>query len=96
MAVQFKDLGSGEGEFFVEDNGEQVGEMSVRLEGDVMTVTHTEVDPRMEGKGLAKMILESMVEFARENNLKVLPKCSYVKTQFQRNSAEYADVWQQR
>lgn len=96
MRVQFMDNGEGEGEFYVEEGGEHIGEMSVLIEGDIMTVKHTEVHPDMEGKGLARLMLDGMVEFARENSLKVLPKCSYVKTQFQRHDGEYGDVWQRQ
>ena len=39
------------------------------------------------------MLLEKMVSYAREENKKVIPKCSYVHAQFKRHADEYKDIW---
>ncbi len=83
----------GEGKFFIVDDTEQVGEMVVEIKKDLLTVFHTEVLPQAEGKGLAKKLLVAMTDYARLNNLKVIPFCPYVHLQFRRNPETYADVW---
>ena len=81
------------GAFVIEEEGKQVGEMVIGLGETALTVYHTEVNPEMEGKGLAKLMLEEMVSYARSNNLQVVPLCEYVHVQFKRHPDDYADVW---
>lgn len=84
---------NGHGAFTIRDGEEQLGEMVVSLSGKNLTVYHTEVSPKAEGKGLAKQMLAEMVAYARKNQLKVIPLCPYVHAQFKRHPEEYADVW---
>jgi predicted GNAT family acetyltransferase len=83
----------GSGHFFIMDGDEQVAEMGISISGIDLTVYHTEVSPKFEGKGLAKQLLAAMVDHARKNALKVIPLCPYVHAQFKRHPEEYADVW---
>lgn len=81
------------GAFYIMHDGEQMGEMVISIADNVLTAYHTEVEPKAEGKGLAKKLLEGMVAYAREHQLKVLPLCAYVHAQFKRHPEEYADIW---
>lgn len=81
------------GEFYIAKGEKELGEMTIGIKGSTMTVYHTGVVPEAEGQGLAKMMLEAMVAYARENSLKVVPLCSYVHAQFKRNPDMYADIW---
>ena len=83
----------GHGHFYILDAEEQVAEMVVSIAGNMLTVYHTEVLPKAEGKGLAKQLLSAMVDYARKNGLKVIPLCPYVHAQFKRHPEVYADVW---
>jgi hypothetical protein len=85
----------GHGSFQVIEAEEQLGEMAVSVTGEILTVYHTEVSPKGEGRGLAKAMLNEMVGYARTNGLKVKPLCPYVHAQFKRRPADYADVWYQ-
>ena len=84
---------NGQGSFTIKDGEEQVGEMVVSLSGKNLTVYHTEVSAKAEGKGLAKQMMMEMVAYARKNHLKVIPLCPYVHAQFKRHPDEYADIW---
>ena len=81
------------GAFIVSEKGEPLGEMVISISGDKLTVYHTEVDPKAEGRGLAKKLLETMVAYAREHQLQVIPLCPYVHLQFRRHPDQYADLW---
>lgn len=81
------------GHFYILDGEEQVAEMEISISGNDLTVYHTEVLPKAEGKGLAKKLLTTMVDYARQHALKVIPLCPYVHAQFKRHPEEYADVW---
>ena len=91
--VQLTMNDKGHGAFVVLDGPKQLGEMVVGISGSDMTVYHTEVIPEAEGQGLAKMMLEAMVDHARTSHLKVIPLCPYVLAQFQKNPANYAEIW---
>ena len=82
------------GAFIIKEGEEQIGEMVVSVSGGHLTVYHTEVAPAADGKGLAKKMLQEMVDYARRNGLKVIPLCPYVHAQFRRHPDEYADLWQ--
>lgn len=84
----------GQGAFLVMDGAEQLGEMVVSVSDKNLTVYHTEVAAKAEGKGLARKMLDTMVDYARKNGLKVIPLCPYVHAQFKRHPEEFADVWQ--
>jgi len=84
---------NGEGGFFIFDGEEQLGEMIVSITGNQLTVYHTEVSAKAEGKGFAKLLLNAMTDYVRANELKVIPICPYVHLQFRRHPDEYADIW---
>ena len=81
------------GAFYIDENQKKAGEMVVGISETALTVYHTEVDPEMEGKGLAKQMLDEMVNYARKHDLQVVPLCEYVLVQFKRHPDEYKDIW---
>ena len=83
----------GNGSFFISESGEQLGEMAISVSGGTLTVHHTEVSSKAEGRGFAKKLLEAMAAHANENNLKVIPQCRFVLTQFNRHPDQYAGLW---
>jgi hypothetical protein len=91
--VQLKVNDNGRGEFFIAKDGDEVAEMEIQIDKDNITVYHTEVVKEEEGKGLAKKLLDHMVNYARTHKLKVVPLCPYVYAQFKKHRAEYADLW---
>jgi len=84
----------GKGAFFLEENDRRLGEMQIGISEKILTVYHTEVVPEMEGKGGTKKLLETMVEYARTNKLKVNPLCPYVLSMFRKHPDMYEDIWQ--
>lgn len=83
----------GHGLFYIDENNEQIAKMIIGIYDRELTVYHTEVLPKAEGKGLAKEMLNAMVAYARENNLQVIALCPYVFAQFKQHPDEYKDVW---
>ena len=67
--------------------------MEIQINKDNITAFHTEVVKEEEGKGLAKKLLDHLVDYARTHKLKVVPLCPYVYAQFKRHRSEYADLW---
>ena len=83
----------GHGAFRIMEDSKQLGEMVISIAGKNLTVYHTEVAPEAEGKGLAKLMLNAMVDYAGKNDLKVIPLCPYVHAQFKRHPDQYANIW---
>ncbi|WP_025142788.1 GNAT family N-acetyltransferase [Pedobacter jeongneungensis] len=79
--------------FDLYDEDGKVGEMVFDIQGKDLTVYHTEVSPKKEGMGYAKLLLDAMVGYVRKNNLKVIPLCPYVHLQFKRHEELYQDIW---
>jgi predicted GNAT family acetyltransferase len=61
------------------------GEVTYRLNGDVMTILHTEVDPSLEGQGVAGRLVQAALDHARANRLRVDPVCGYASKYMQRH-----------
>jgi predicted GNAT family acetyltransferase len=49
------------------------------IEKKKMNLYHTYTHPDLRGKGLAAKVVIAALEYAKENNLKVIPGCSYVQ-----------------
>ncbi len=58
---------------------------------DLMIIDHTEVGEELKGQGAGKELVKASVEFARKNNIKILPLCPFAKATFKK-TPEYADV----
>lgn len=83
----------GNGSFKLYEGTIELGEMTVGIDDDKLTVYHTRVVPEEEGKGYAKQLLNALVDYARAHHLQVVPLCPYVHTQFQHHPEQYADLW---
>lgn len=68
-----------------------IGFCDYKTNNDVLDVYHTEVDKAYGGKGLAGKLLDQVVDFARKENKKIYPTCSYVLKKFDQDEA-YKDV----
>jgi len=56
-----------------------------------ITVDHTYVSDQLAGQGVGKLLLKSLAEWARRENKKIIPQCSFVKAQMEKNK-EYHDL----
>ena len=61
------------------------------LEDKEINLYHTYTHPALRGKGLAAHVVRAAFEFAKENNLKVIPTCSYVQA-FVSKKSEYKEL----
>lgn len=80
-----------EKKFFVHSDGHEA-HMTYRYQDDSTVVyKHTYVPPELRGGGLAGKIVRTALEWARTENLKVVPTCSFVEG-FVRKHPEYQDI----
>jgi len=68
------------GKFTIYEDEETAGEMTYTWAGEKrFIIDHTIVDDKFRGKDYGKQLVMKAVEFAREQNLKILPLCPYAK-----------------
>jgi predicted GNAT family acetyltransferase len=73
------------GYFRAVDNEIEAGRMTYTWAGiDKFIIDHTEVNPGFAGQSVGKKLVMAAVEYARENNLKILPLCPFAKSVFDR------------
>ena len=58
---------------------------------DQIIVDHTWVDNSLRGQGIARQLLERVVAMAREEQLTIIPTCSYARVKLE-GDPQYADV----
>ncbi len=87
------EIKQGENRFYIEnENNEAVGEITFEKEDEnTIVAKSTFVDPSLRGQGIAKKLLDRLADYARKNNLKIRPSCSYVVKAFEQ-SDEYNDI----
>lgn len=91
MQIQQKQEGN-KGMFYVEENGSMPAELVYSIpSADKIIIEHTEVADSLSGKGIGKQLVKAAVDFARANNKKIIPLCTFAKSVFDRES-EWADV----
>jgi len=61
------------------------GRLDYSVRGDVMTIVHTEVDPALEGRGVAGALVRAALDHARANGLKVRAQCEYAASYLDRH-----------
>lgn len=80
------------GSFYIDVNGNHEAMMTFVFAGhDKIIIDHTEVKPGNEGKGFGKKMVVKAVEYARANNIKIIPLCPFAKSVFDK-TPEFKDV----
>ncbi len=59
--------------------------VSYNLNEGVIEFYTTYTPPQLRGRGLAEKVVRAALEYAKENNFKVIPSCSYVGVFIERN-----------
>jgi len=91
MDIQHIEHGS-KGAFIIKENNERLAEMTYSKAGDsLIIIDHTEVSDALRGKGAGKQLVIAAVEYARANQLKILPLCPFAKSVFDK-TPEFSDV----
>ncbi len=70
-------------EVFVD--GELAGWSEYRGGGDPRAFTHTEIDPRFEGRGVGSALVHQALEDVRGRGMHVLPMCPFVRAYLARH-----------
>lgn len=81
-----------DGVFYLEKEGKRLAEMTYSKAGtDRIIIDHTEVDPALRGTGAGKDLVMYAVEYARNQEIKIIPLCPFANSVFQKTQ-EIRDV----
>ena len=65
--------------------GESIAFIDYKLTGDRLYLIHTEVPPELEGKGAGSAIVQKALQYAKDNNYKIVPICPFVQSYLKRH-----------
>lgn len=78
----------GQNRFYIENESTEIAEITfIPQNNNTIIIDHTFVDPSLRGQGVAKQLLDEVVRYAREKNLKIIPMCSYAVTAMKRDQS---------
>lgn len=94
IEVTKEDLGGGQGRYVARINGgdDEAELVFITRGANLISADHTFAPPAMRGTGAASALVQAMVDDARENGFKVIPRCSYVVAQAEQHP-DWADVF---
>ena len=77
------------GSFFVLNNNERLAYLSyTEKPAGVLQLTHTFVSDALRGQKMASKVVEAAIAFARKNNKKLNPVCTYAIAWFEKHPHE--------
>lgn len=87
------EIKKGNNKFYIGESEENILARITWKDGgnQIIVIDHTIVDPSLRGQGIAGKLIKKVVEMAREENLKIVPVCSYAVVKLTRTD-EYQDV----
>ncbi|MCJ8209515.1 N-acetyltransferase [Mucilaginibacter sp. RS28] len=92
MRVELENKGDDELLFFIAEDSAHIGEMYAAItEPKVITIYHTHVKEAYQGRHLGELLVENSVNYARKNQLRIVPSCSYAQGVFARRK-DFNDV----
>lgn len=75
-----------------ENSANPIAEITfIPTDDDKLIVNHTYVSDSLRGQGIAMKLVEKVIEYARAENKKIVPVCSYVY-KVMANKDEYKDI----
>ena len=66
--------------------------LAYRLTGQEMDLHHTFVPEAFRGRGLAERLCQAAFEYAKAQQLTVIPSCPYISGAYLKRHAEYAPL----
>ncbi|MDO5054980.1 GNAT family N-acetyltransferase [Pasteurella oralis] len=77
-----------EGEFFLLDKmGNKAAQLTYFfIDEKTINANHTYVSPTLRGQGVAEQLYQALVRFVDQNQLHLIPTCSYIVKKWQRDN----------
>jgi uncharacterized protein len=78
--------------FEIYSDGALAGFAEFKVSNQMISYTHTEIDPKFGGQGLGSQLIKEALDEALNQNLEVAPYCSFVSAYIKKNSENYLDL----
>ena len=87
--IEIKQIKDNNESYFAAFDGDKVaGRIFYTSAGEKkMILDHTEVDINYRGQGIGNKILARIVEYVRENDIKIIPLCPFAKSVFEKTES---------
>ena len=72
-------------------DGRRIGQLRYTRDGDVLTLTHTEVSAEFSGQGLAGRLVESALTDIRDHGQSGVAQCPYARSYLHKHP-QWADL----
>ena len=77
-----------EGTFYLKDGEQKIAEILYTIQvSSRIFINHTFVNEQYQGQGLGKILVKAVIDYAREEDFKVVPLCSYARALISKNEA---------
>lgn len=73
-------------------DGRLAGFAQYRLDGERITIFHTEVEPEYEGHGVGEELARGALDDVRRRGLSLVPLCPFIAGYIHRHPADYLDL----
>lgn len=78
--------------FSLKVDGQEVGRMMVNITPGIVKAGYTSVGLAHRKNGYGRKLVSAVVDYARENNLKIIPECGFVAMMFNKYPETYGDI----
>jgi len=93
MEILNKKIGK-KGLFYIEKDHKILAEMVYTMpSADKMIIEHTEVSEELKGQNVGSKLVKNAADYARKNNIKIIPLCPFTLSVFKKKAPEFDDVW---
>ena len=92
MSEVIKEVSGSKGRFLLATEAGDA-ELTISIASPTLVIAdHTEVPQPLEGQGIARRLLDALLEDARANGYRIVPLCPYVNAQ-RRKHPEWAELF---
>lgn len=78
--------------FSLNANGQEIGRMMVHITPGILKAGYTGIGLAHRKNGYGRKLVNAVVDYARENNLKIIPECGFVAMMFNKYPEIYGDI----
>jgi len=78
--------------FSLHVDGKEVGRMTVQITPGILKAGYTSVGLTQRKNGYGRKLVNAVVDYARENSLKIIPECGFVAMMFNKFPETYGDI----
>lgn len=57
-----------------------------KIEPNILDMVHTEVPEELSGKGIGSKLVSGALQYCKENELKVIPSCPFIKSYIEKHT----------